>query len=308
MSINGVGAYGATDAGSLLARMLSRLESTNSTTSSTSSNPTTTSTGSISATPESAASTALTGTGQSALSDQIMALLVQLQQQSQADGAQAGGNSPPSGDTQTTANDPIQQLFSAMDANGDGAVSQTEMENYIGSKGGTPSQADALFSALNQNTSGQNGSAGISEQQLAADVSQAQHSGRHHRHHHGGPEMGQGAANSASDIAAQIFGALDTNQDGSVSADEFATAFGAGNSTGGNGTSSTDSSALFSQVDGNSDGSVTTDELGNFLTSLAKQTQSDFNTLGMFGQLAAQSYDASASLMNKAGVAQSSYA
>ncbi|HXJ01081.1 MAG TPA: hypothetical protein VNH44_07645, partial [Micropepsaceae bacterium] len=199
-------------------------------------------------------------------------------------------------------------LFSAMDANGDGTVSQAEMENYIASKGGTQAQADALYSALNQNNGGQNGSAGISEQQLAADVSQAKPAGHHHHHHHGGQEEGAAGTNSSSDITAQIFSALDTNEDGKVSPDELSAAFAAGNSTSAQGVSSADPLALFAKIDSNRDGSATTDEVGNFLNSLAKQAQSDFNTLGMFGQLAAQSYGASANLLNKTDTAQSSYA
>jgi Ca2+-binding EF-hand superfamily protein len=307
MSINGVGAYGAADPGQLLARMLSRLDSTNSTQSTTSASSTssTANTGSSSAATESAASTALTGTGQSALSDQIMALLVQLQQQSPSDGAPAGTAQTPN------AGNPVQNLFSAMDGDGDGTVSQKEMETYIAGKGGTQAQADALFSALNQNGGSQNASAGISEQQLGADVSQTQHA-HHHHHHHGSGAESSPDSNSGSDIASQIFGAVDTNQDGKISSDELATAFNTSNTTSGASTSastgSTDSSTLFSQVDSNGDGSVSSDEIGSFLSSLAKQTQSDFNTLGMFGQLAAQSYEASAGLLNKTGSGQSSYA
>ncbi|HEY4265371.1 MAG TPA: EF-hand domain-containing protein [Micropepsaceae bacterium] len=234
-----------------------------------------------------------------------MALLVQLQQQSPTDGTQASAAQP-------AANDPVQKLFSAMDGNGDGTVSQKEMETYIGSQGGTQAQADALFSSLTQNAgaqdaSGQNASAGISEQQLGADVSQTQHAGHHHHHHGGGAGSSQDA-NSSSDIATQILGALDTDQDGTISSDELATAFNTNSSASGTGTSSTDSSTLFSQIDSNGDGSVTGDELGSFLSSLAQQTQSNFNTGGMFGQLAAQSYDASAGLLNKTGSGQSSYA
>lgn len=302
MSINGVGAYGSGDLSQFLTKMLSRLDSTKSTTSSTSSSSGTASTGSVSATSEGAASPALTGTSQSALSDQIMALLVQLQQQSTAGGAQAGTAQT------TSANDPTQQLFSAMDANGDGTVSQAEMESYIGAKGGTQAEADTLYSALNQTAGGQNGSAGISEQQFAANISQAQPPRHHHHHHHGGPEGGAAGSNSPSDITAQIFGALDTDKDGKVSGDEFSAAFDTGNSASGKSASSSDPSALFSQIDGNTDGSVTTGELGNFVDSLAKQAQSDFNTLGMFGQLAAQSYDTSADLLNKVGAGRSSYA
>ena len=300
MSISGVGGYGAPDPSQLLARMLSRLSSTNSTQSGSSASDTSSS-GSISAS-NSVTSSALTGTGQSGLSDQIMALLVQLQQQTGTDGTQAGAPPPP------PSNDSIQQLFSAMDTDGDGKVSQQEMETYITSKGGTQDEADALFSSLTQGASGQDASASISEQQLQSDVSQAQQTmPHHHHHHHGGPPPGTDS-NSSPDIASQIFGALDTNQDGKVSSDELAAAFNTSNASNGTGTSSTDTSNLFSQIDSNGDGSLSSGELGSFLTSLTNQIQSDFNTLGTFGQLAAQSYDTSAGLLNKSSNGQSSYA
>lgn len=300
MSISGVGGYGAPDPSQLLARMLSRLSSTNSKQSGSSTTDSANS-GSISGT-NSPTNSGLTGTGQSGLSDQIMALLVQMQQQPGSDAAQAGAPPPPPG------NDSIQQLFSAMDTDGDGKVSQQEMETYITGKGGTQDQADALFSSLTQGASGPDTSGGILEQQLASDVSQAQQAmPHHHHHHHGGPPPGADT-NSGSDIASQIFSALDTNQDGKVSSDELAAAFNTSNTSDGTGTSSADTSKLFSQIDSNGDGSLSSGELGSFLTSLTNQIQSDFNTLGTFGQLAAQSYDMSAGLLNKPNSGQSSYA
>lgn len=309
MSIGGVGASGSVGLDQILSRMLSRLDSTNATSSNASSNSSTTKAEAASPAAESAAPAALTGTGQSALSDQIMAVLVQLQQQSAAQGAQSETTPPASSTAQTAnTNNPVQQLFSAMDANGDGTVSEAEMEGYVEGKGGTQAQADALFTTLNQSAGAQSASAGISEQQLGTDISQVQHSGHRHHHHHGGSEMSQPGQDSTTDIASQILSALDGNQDGAVSADEFSAAFAANSTTSGAGTSSSDPSALFAQIDGNSDGSVTTGEIGTFLASLAKQVQSDFSTLGAFGQLAVQSYDASSSLLDKTSSGQSSYA
>ena len=309
MSISGVGASGSVGLDQILSRMLSRLDSTSATNSNTNAISSTTNAGAVSPAAESAAPAALTGTGQSTLSDQIMAVLVQLQQQSAPQGAQSG--TAPTGSTtaQTAnANDPVQQLFSAIDANGDGTVSQTELEGYVEGKGGTQAQADALFSKLNQNAGAQNTSTGISEQQLGSDITQVQHSGHRHHHHHGGSEMSQPSQDSTTDIASQIFSGLDGNQNGTVSADEFSAALAPNSAATGTGMSSTDAPALFAQIDGNGDGSVTTGELGSFLTSLAKQVQSDFNTLGAFGQLAVQSYDNSASLLDKTNSGQSSYA
>jgi Ca2+-binding EF-hand superfamily protein len=308
MSISGVGAAGSVGVDQILARMLSRLDSTNATSSTSNSTSSTTNAAAVSPTAEGAPPPSLTGTGQSALSDQIMALLVQLQQQSNAQGAQSATTATTSTTAQTTnANDPVQQLFSAMDADGDGTVSQAEMEGYVEGKGGTQAQADSLFAQLNQNAGASSGG-GISEQQLGTDVSQVQHSGHRHHHHHGGSGMSQADQGSSTDIASQIFSALDGNQDGSVSKDEFSAAFATNSATSGNGTPASDPSALFAQIDGNSDGSVSSGEIGTFLASLTKQVQSDFSTLGAFGQLAVQSYDASSNLLDKTSSGQSSFA
>lgn len=253
MSISGVGAAGSVGLDQILARMLSRLDSTNATNSNADPNSTTNA-GTISPSAEGVAPTALTGTGQSALSDQIMGVLVQLQQQSAAQAAQPGAAA-------------------------------------------SPSTADA-----------QNTSTGSLEQQLGADISQVQHSGHRHHHHHGGGETSQAGQNPASDITSQILSGLDGNQDGAVSADEFSAAFATNSATDASGTNPSNPTALFAQIDGNGDGSVTTGEVGTFLASLAKQVQSDISTLGAFGQLAVQSYDASSGLLNKFSSGQSSYA
>jgi hypothetical protein len=87
------------------------------------------------------------------------------------------GASTASASTSTMAN-PLQQLFSSIDSNGDGSISQGEMESYIGQLGGTQAQADTLYSAL-----GGTSATGISAQQLAQDSAPA-HGGHHHHHHH----------------------------------------------------------------------------------------------------------------------------
>ena len=97
MSISGVGASGSVGLDQILSRMLSQLNSTSATSSNTNAISSTTNAGAVSPAAESAAPAALTGTGQSTLSDQIMALLVQLQQQSAAQSAQSG--TTPTGST-----------------------------------------------------------------------------------------------------------------------------------------------------------------------------------------------------------------
>jgi Ca2+-binding EF-hand superfamily protein len=132
--------------------------------------------------------------------------------------AQSGGATA-SAASQGSASDPVQQLFSAMDSDDDGEVSQSEMESYIEKQGGTQAQADQLFSALNQTGSTSGASSGISESQMASAVSQAQQAHqvqRSHHHHH--PKSG---GDQADNVANTLLQAMDSDDDGSVSEDEF---------------------------------------------------------------------------------------
>src|SRR5215468_2314464 len=75
-------------------------------------------------------------------------------------------------------------LFSQLDANGDGQVSQSEFENVFGSDA-DKSKVDGLFNALDSNG---DGSVSLDELNSAA---QASHAHGHH-HHHGGDGGGIG--------------------------------------------------------------------------------------------------------------------
>jgi Ca2+-binding EF-hand superfamily protein len=143
------------------------------------------------------------------LSGDVLMALMALQAQS--------GGAAASTVSQGSASDPVQQLFSAMDS--DGEVSQSEMESYIEKQGGTQAQADQLFSALNQTGSANGGSTGISESQMASAVSQAQQAHQaqrnHHHHHH------KSGGDQADNVANTLLQAMDSDDDGSVSEDEF---------------------------------------------------------------------------------------
>ena len=84
---------------------------------------------------------------------------------------------PSSGNPFVTAR--AQSLFSQLDANGDGQVSQTEFESVFGSNADL-SKVDGLFNALDGNG---DGSVGLDELTSAA---QASHAHLHGHHHHGG--------------------------------------------------------------------------------------------------------------------------
>jgi Ca2+-binding EF-hand superfamily protein len=185
----------------------------------------------------SAPNNTLTGSGSASISNEILHLLVQMQQQAGAGTA----SSSTSASTSTMIN-PLQQLFSSLDTDGDGEISQSEMEGAIEKLGGTQNQADALYAQLDQN-----GSSGISEQQLASATMPQRGGGGHHHHHHIGGAGGQ--------MADSLMQALDSNDDGSVSQDEFTSFVTA------NGGTSADATSDFSALDPSGSGSLTTASL-----------------------------------------------
>jgi len=307
MSVFGVGASGSVDPNAILLRMLSRLDPTSdpSPGDDAKSQPA----DSASAAASTAGSPSV-GQRLSKLSDRIMAFLVMMSQQSAGTGPAATNAAFQPG---RANGDAVHQLFGAMDTNGDGVVSQSEMESYIQSKGGTQAQADTLFSALNGDANGQNGPAGLTEDKLAADIAQAGGFGHHHHH----PDSGDGAqgANASAQIVSRIFNALDTNKDGVVSAEEFAAALGP-NANGAPGAdanananaNANDPAAQTVQIQTNSDGSINPDQLGQFLTSLAQQIQSDATMLSNFMQLALKAYNGTANPPGQGNDGQSAVA
>jgi Ca2+-binding EF-hand superfamily protein len=300
------------DPSQILARMLSRLDNTQATNADASANAAGNTTSTNFAAPEPDASTALTGTDQSRLSDQILALLVQLQQQTTADASQttnANNSSAPS--SGSTISQPVHALFSAMDSNGDGIVTEAEMENYIQQQGGTQSQADKLFATLTQNSS-----SGISEDQLASDVAQGQKAHHHHHHHEpadaspssSGNTSSTGLASQASQ-ASQIFAGLDSNKDGTLSAAELTSAgFGTTDPTlsaASGGASSSNAPNSLASLDSNGDGSVSANEFASLFASLELQIQSDTATMANLMQQASQAYGSAAGGSSPPSVVQS---
>jgi EF hand domain-containing protein len=91
---------------------------------------------------------------------------------------------PSSGNPFVTAR--AQSLFSQLDADADGQISQTEFESVFGSNADM-SKVDGLFNALDGNG---DGSVGLDELTSAAQASFARHG--HHHHHHAGAGQGVG--------------------------------------------------------------------------------------------------------------------
>jgi Ca2+-binding EF-hand superfamily protein len=201
------------------------------------------------------------GSGKGDLSAQIMGLLMMMQNDPTASTTSTASTASTSQNASNTSQDPLSELVSSIDTNGDGTISQSEMEAYIESKGGTQAQADTLYSSLGKNSEGN-----LTQAQLSTDLQQAGASsasrphGHHHHHHSGG-------SSSANDVASQLMQAMDTNGDGTVSQSEFENFV-----TGLGGTTSeadTDFSALTTQ----NSGGVTANQFSNAITAFESGNQ-----------------------------------
>jgi Ca2+-binding EF-hand superfamily protein len=199
----------------MLSSLLSRLDTTSASSTSTTSDDT----GSGSTTPVSGSDTSLTGPNKPSLSSVILGTLIGMQQQ------QSGGGTSQTGDP--SSSDAVQSLFTAMDSDSDGSVSQSELEGYIEQQGRTQNQADQLYSMLDSS-----GDSGISESTLQSDAPQGPPPGGPPP---GGPppggpppggmggghHLGMHGAHSASDAASTLLQTMDSDSDGGVSQGEF---------------------------------------------------------------------------------------
>lgn len=209
-----IGAYGGGGSNPLLLSLLNRL-TPSAPVAAVQNNDISSSISGSAADPAAAASSNnnLSGSPKAQLSDQVLRLLTMMQDASNANAGAGGTSSTAIG--ASSAQDGLSKLMSAVDTDGDGSISQSEMESFIEGKGGTQAQADALFSGLNQSNTGN-----LTQAQLASDLQnatplQGRH-GHHHHHHHG-----DGAQASAGDVASQLMKAMDSNNDGSLSQSEF---------------------------------------------------------------------------------------
>jgi Ca2+-binding EF-hand superfamily protein len=170
---------------------------------------------------------ALPGSG---FSDQVQAQLIGYQ----AQGWPGAAGSPPGGQL-------AQSLFAQIDSNGDGTISQSELEQAVTNAGGSKEAADALYAKLDPN-----GAGSVSEQQLAQSLLGVL---PHHHHHHHGGGTGVGSAT-----------------DGGNAADALASLF---NADGGGAAYSPLQIAqnMFSQIDQNGDGAITQSELEQAVTA-----------------------------------------
>ncbi len=203
MSIGAMGTSGSGNMNQILASLLSRIDPATTSSAGTDDTDDTDFTPDAGSAPP---SNALTGSTSAQLSGNVLGVLMAMQQQSGTDAGTAAAS--------TGSSNPLDQLFNAMDSNGDGSVSQSEMETYLGQQGATTGQADAVFASLDQN-----GSSGISESQMGSALQQSaavhRGGGGGHHHHHGV------SGSSSSEGADALLQAIDTDGNGTVSQDEF---------------------------------------------------------------------------------------
>ena len=126
-----------------------------------------------------------TGSGTSPLSQTVLAALIDAQGQ-QSSGADGAANPPSFG----------RKLFDSVDTNGDGQISQPELESAFTSSGSTADQADASFSKLDKNCNGS-----LSNGELSAGIH------AHHGHHHGAPAGGSESSDSLAALLQAVGGA-----------------------------------------------------------------------------------------------------
>jgi hypothetical protein len=129
-----------------------------------------------------------------------------------------------------------QNLFSSIDTDGDGSITQSELETAVTKAGGSKESADALFSQLDPD-----GTGSVDETQFAQGIAppdDGKTAGRahgHHHHHHGAHGIGTdgdtdddttdtatAADNSSDDNLLSFF---DTDGNGSVSKEELSQGF-----------------------------------------------------------------------------------
>jgi Ca2+-binding EF-hand superfamily protein len=125
-----------------------------------------------SATTSGASSTTTGAPGWSRISPETMSALLAAQSQS-SDAAATTTTST------TSPSNALQDLFSQIDANGDGQISKSEFENALGAGGTNVAQADDVFGKLDQNG---DGNVSLDEMKQALQGAGGHHGGHHHAH------------------------------------------------------------------------------------------------------------------------------
>lgn len=195
-----------------------------------------------------------TAGGGSQISPQTMSALIGAQEQS-------GSTSSSAPTSQSAA---LQDLFSQIDANGDGEISKSEFESALGAGGTNVAAADNVFSQLDTNG---DGTVSLDELKNALQGAGGHHGGRHHMQADAGSS---GSADGSSDS---------TSADGST--DPLMQALAASSTTSSN-TGSNNLSSLLTPIDQSQ-------------LSPISMSASSYNAIEAMIQRGAQAFAASAS-------------
>jgi hypothetical protein len=165
--------------------------------------------------PPPSGSNPITG-GLSQISPQTMSALISAQSRASAGTSATAAQSP---------SDPLQDLFSQIDADGNGQITKSEFENALGAGGTNLAMADDVFNKLDTNG---DGSVSLDEMKSALQGA----GGHHHGHHHhlaassdtggsdGSATSGTGGTGSSADSLLQALDGASsttaTNSDGST--------------------------------------------------------------------------------------------
>ncbi|VIO69709.1 hypothetical protein CI1B_29170 [Bradyrhizobium ivorense] len=143
------------------------------------------------------------GSGSAQISPETMSALLAAQSQTSASTSSAP----------TSRSDALKDLFSQIDADGNGKITQTEFENALGAGGTNTAQADDVFGKLDADG---DGNVSLNEMSQALQG----HKGGHHHHMASGSSDGSSSSGSSSDPLMQALdGATSTsvtNSDGST--------------------------------------------------------------------------------------------
>ena len=148
----------------------------------------------------SAGSSSGPGSGGASISPETMSALLAAQSQSSTGTTTA---------TPTSRSDALKDLFSQIDADGDGKITKSEFEDALGAGGTNLAQADDVFSKLDKD-----GGGSVSLDEMAAALKGGK---GHHRHHHVASGSGDGTENDP--LMQALQGATSTsttNADGST--------------------------------------------------------------------------------------------
>jgi len=213
------------------------------------------------------------GAGFTQISPQTMSALIAAQ-------SQDSSASTTSASTTSASTDPtsaLKDLFSQIDANGDGQISKTEFENALGAGGTNLAQADDVFNKLDANG---DGSVSLDEMQKALQGA----GGGHHHHHH----VAASDDSTSTDGTNSTAGASGSGGAGGSNSDPLLQALAGATST-----SVTNSDGSTTTSITNADGSVITMTSPAATTSSGSATAS-YNFLEQMIQRAAQAVSAGA--------------